>query len=488
MKIVIIGAGPVGLLQAIILKQLGFKNITILEKRKEYIRKQIVGVDPIFYYTLIPSKIRNKLDKKICYRRRIAADGLGICNTNKYYLFNDVFIEYLSPTMKIMDLEKELKNNIKSHIKYIKDLNIDINKKEANGIKYDVLIGADGAHSQVRKEVFKEKPIQLFKGYYTATFSFCCDIMNKKIDINNNLNNLRIFHSYQPRIRVFRSREGYYTIAIALQKEEYNNYKKGKLPYDYLKYLFKVFRFKGDPKKTMISHNVFPLDINEVKTVYKEINKGKYYLVGDASYSTHYFTGTGLNTGFESAFMIARDLYLKKNEYQRYFINNKGQRYNTIYYTLLPKKNKLMKNCNVQKNKFEFMENGILDFNDIETCYLKHYEQDLPKVDFEKDIVDYKHFQEYLIEVPYYYKEYEKMLMDLVKTQTKNFKKNGIPLKLKRFENFNIDFNKINKTMRKHIRISYNIFKNKKIDKYVLISVLDFGFYMRLINQYFKSK
>lgn len=485
MKIVIIGAGPVGLLQAITLKQLGFKNITILEKRKEYIRQQIIGVNPNLYYTLIPSKIRNKLEKKICYRTRIAADGLGICNTNKYNIINNFFIQHLTPTMKIMDLEKELKNNIKSHIKYIKSLNIDINKKEANGIKYDVLIGADGAHSQVRDEVFKEKPIQLFKGYYTATFSFCCDIMNEKIDINNDITKLSSFSLVQPRIRVFRSREGYYTIAIALQKEEYNNYKKGKLPYDYLKYLFKVFRFKGDPKKTMISHNVFPLDINEAKTIYKEINKAKYYLVGDASYSTHYFSGTGLNFGFESAFMIARDLYLKKNDYQKYFDNTKNIRSFNIQTALLPKKDKLMKKCDVDRSKSILAGNNIWDFNDIESCYLRYEEED---IDFGENVLDFILFEEYLMDVPYYFKEYEKMLMDLVKTQTNNFKKNGIPLKLKRFEKFNIDFDKINKEMPKQIKIDYNILKNKKIDKLVLISILGYMGLRKLAIQYFNSK
>lgn len=453
MRIVIIGAGPVGLMQAIILKQLGFNNITILEKRKEYTRKQILNIAAIYWYTLFPEKIRKKLEKKICYRNFITSDSIALCNTYKYNFssFNDMFIGYNNPTMKIQDLERVLKETMKKSIFYISDLEINTKTKTVNNIPYDILIGADGSNSSVRKIIFKKKPRRLFKEYYSATFTFCCDKMTEYREFFQVDSTIHTFSTLQPRIRVFRTRSGLYTIAIALEKNEYKKIKGGELPFDFLEYLFKVFRFKGNPKDTLIEYNVFPIEIFEAETVYKKINGGEYYLVGDSAYSTHFFSGSGLNFGLVNAFLIARDLYFKKNEYQKIFDLFKGQRIFDLQISLLPSLKKLKTNCN-QNNRLSLLPY----FNQKEECYLNYFEENVNTNFITVDI------EEYIIEIPFFYNKYKEYIQNLVKEQKRKFKIKGIPLSLKRFENVKMDKKKFRKEIISPLhKIIFDIIKNE---------------------------
>ena len=57
-----------------------------------------------------------------------------------------------------------------------------------------------------------------------------------------------------------------------------------------------------DVKMTAVS--VFELTLSTAKEFYRRIDDQYYYLIGDAAFKTHFFTGTGLNRGFASSSIL----------------------------------------------------------------------------------------------------------------------------------------------------------------------------------------
>lgn len=482
-NIVIVGAGPVGLTQAIILKKLGFTSIKILEKRKEYTRSQILSIDPTYFYTLYPKRLRKEIEKKVCYRTFISQDSTAMCNLNRYN-FDHYTINQNNIVIKIKDFETALKSFVKKDISYISKLEIDPKKNVVNGNKYDILIGADGVNSQVRKEIFKEEFKDIVPGkYFTATFSFCCDtyFVNTADKVNFE------FRRNQPRIRVFRSKDGTYTIAMALQEEEYNKIKKGELPIKFLKYIFKVHGFKGHPKKTMLSYNAFPLEIGHVETVYKKMNGAKYFLVGDSSYSTHYFTGSGLNTGIFNSFMVARDI-IKPNckfNYQTYFKDRAIERKQFIQTVLLPTKEKALESCNIKPWIQEY-------YSREESCYLDYINNDIDIASDERYETNRTYISEFelLTTVPFFKNRVIEMFRSELSEVIKYFKTKGIPFNLVKFRNTKINFPKIVKKI--HFRgdkITYSTVKPliTKDNKLEVLYLLGDPFSRILEKEHFKE-
>jgi 2-polyprenyl-6-methoxyphenol hydroxylase-like FAD-dependent oxidoreductase len=482
-KVVIVGGGPVGLTQAIILKQLGFSSIKILEKRKEYTRSQIISIDPTYFNTLYPKNLIKEIEKKVCYRTFISQDSTAMCNLSKYN-FDPYTINKNNIIIKIKDFENILKSFVKKDIFYISNLEIDTKKNIVNGNKYDFLIGADGVNSQVRKEIFKEEFKDIVsRTYYTATFSFCCDTYFVDIEDKVNLE----FQRNQPRIRVFRSKDGTYTIAMALQEEEYNKIKKGDLPIKFLKYLFKVHGFKGHPKKTMLSYNAFPLEIGHVETVYKKMNGAKYFLVGDSSYSTHYFTGSGLNTGIFNSFMVARDIIKPscKFNYQTYFKDRALERKQFIQTVLLPSKEKALETCNIKPWIQEY-------YSREEACYLDYVNDDIDIASDERYETNRTYISEFelLITIPFFKNRVIEMLKSELSEINRYFKTKGIPFNLVKFKNTRINFPKIVKKI--HFRgdkITYSIVKSliTKNNKLEILYLLGFPFSHLLEKEHFKE-
>ena len=216
-KIVIIGGAISGMSLAYFLSQANFKDITIIEKRKEYTRKQIISVNNKVYFALLPLEVRNNIKNK-CFISELVTNANYECAPNNNP--DEHFFHNLS--IQLSDLEKIYYNFIKKKINFIHAEIIKINSKKIIlkdfELDYDVLIGADGAHSQVREEFFNNKITKIlpFDTYFAGYFKFNIKPI-KKVKINKTLGVVQhLFRGFPE------SSPTHYTINIILSKEQYN--------------------------------------------------------------------------------------------------------------------------------------------------------------------------------------------------------------------------------------------------------------------------
>lgn len=358
MKIVIIGGGPVGLYASIKFKS-KFKNadITIYEKRSVYTRDQILIVD---------SKIKNKFPPNL-KKQLWGRNGLGcysqlpwLTKTGRCYKNNS---KNLYPGIVISSLEKVLLN-------YAKTLGIKIIKKTINTESLDIIqknndivIGSDGMNSIVSQKMNAGINYYLPETYgMGVVFKY-----RKENDINENPSKIN-----QHRYRGFRSKENKGYLGITLTLNEYkllnsiNNDKINKIIKNGLEY----YNF-GDVK--MIKK--FEIKINIYKR--NKYSENNLFLIGDASFNTHYFTGSGVNNGFlEVNYLVNK---IKKDNHDIHddyhlFINKLLEKTKTKIQEVSIDFKKIRKECvkhNIDSLKrIAKKENINISNNKKELCYL----------------------------------------------------------------------------------------------------------------------
>ena len=78
-KIVILGAGPVGLVMSYLLWKEGFSDIWLIEKRAEYTRHQIIGTGLGTLQNITPPKVYKELLSQSCYVTSPAISAEALC-------------------------------------------------------------------------------------------------------------------------------------------------------------------------------------------------------------------------------------------------------------------------------------------------------------------------------------------------------------------------------------------------------------------------
>ncbi len=312
-KIVIVGGGPVGMLFGIFLSKIAPSGttITVLELRKKYTRQQALLLNKRTL-ELIPTEIIETLiDKQGCYVTPPPFDRRGGC-----YKYAKTQLMGIT----ISELEKELLEYLKkkttvTYIRPIKSQRLSVTLGEnvvsvadGNAIKtysYDYLIGADGLHSQVRKTFFGEKNIDLLpETLYGLTMII--DVQ-KNVRIYDKDKKLPQLKKRQDRVRFFRQSNQSVYLAIALTPEEYVSFVENdeKIPKKFIpiiKQYLKLFDIEcNDLNKCVKDMSYFPIRIFRAS----KFTDGKRFLLGDAAFNTHYFTGSGVNVGIDSAYQLA---------------------------------------------------------------------------------------------------------------------------------------------------------------------------------------
>lgn len=143
-RIAIVGAGPVGLTLANLLWDLGYRQITIFEKRYEYTRKQIVAIDDDVYHLLLPEYVTKRLiNNSSCFLGPVLSLGRPQCITQ------------IDPSLTVWQLASKLKSLEQALYDYtVSSTGIKVTHKEFKGDEdkdYDIIIGADGTNSVVRE-------------------------------------------------------------------------------------------------------------------------------------------------------------------------------------------------------------------------------------------------------------------------------------------------------------------------------------------------
>ncbi len=375
--VIIVGGGPVGMYLSILLSKY-VKKIIIVEKRSlPFTRNQIVVFDINKISINLRREILSKLKQKgvcfvdppaltlglTCYPegKPLIACPLNILES----VLNDIIKKYHN--IFIMRNTKILKINYR-----VNNISIQEKNGEEKLLKYNILIGSDGKNSMVKKtfaEHFNETfIISLDDNVYGAIFTFKVNpirLVNKHKSFLTNF--------LHKRARIFQHKSGVVYVGLAVSREEYNeikdhedtnkmrDIKDNQVPqvvFDYLKINDVILT-----EKDLLCVNVFKNRVSYCNTCCYKYNNNLHFIIGDACFNVHFFTGSALNAHFGACHELIRSLKLNynnchKDNYYRNFISlNKIK---SLEYTLKFNKNDIDANEVSKKAKKLGIHNKII--------------------------------------------------------------------------------------------------------------------------------
>lgn len=294
MKVAIIGGGPVGLYTALLLRN---HTVTLFEKRSDYIRNQIFLIQRNHFDSL-PVQIRKNMEKYSCFiNNAFTTTDAGCFNaTSRQFSFS----------CRISDFEKELKTYLKQ-FKTIEFITKNVSNNQIRQLMqdYDIIIGADGRDSIVGKEMSLDKTFypNLTRQGLGVIFTFTQEPKQNKRKFSQHL------------FRGFKTKNGHGYLGVRLISSNTPKKEVDRLIHLGLKY----YGFEGVKISSVFSVSVTPFFRQQVisKTkskisISKTSNKLSV-LVGDSAVGVDYFTGSGVNFGFDMAKSLVK--HLKKNSF-----------------------------------------------------------------------------------------------------------------------------------------------------------------------------
>lgn len=328
-KILISGAGVAGLTLAYFLKEHGFEP-TIIE-RASTLRDGGYMID-FFASGIFVAKemgINDELAKRnhnTLFMRQFNAKGKETLGLNVASLKDHLeskgeggFYNFLRTDL-VDALYQHIKPSVpvrfSTSIKSVTETNtaVEVTFNDNSQETFDLLVGADGIHSNIRKLVFPSKEIeQLFLGYYVAGLSHNIAIPNKHKG--------EIISHIQPKkqIMTYEIAEGGSNSLFVLKSDKLpklNHQEKVDL-------LRKEFKDFVEPVSSILNEaaKLDKLYFDEVSQIRIKgaWNKSRTILVGDAAYCITLLSGQGASMAMTGAYVLAQQLIATKGEYQQAF-------------------------------------------------------------------------------------------------------------------------------------------------------------------------
>lgn len=318
MKVAIIGGGPVGLLCAILIKQRcgNEVDVHVFEQRAQFTRKQILLIDRYSLVEYIPEDVLQKLEMYGCYVKTPSTDTNARCYKHDIY-------QNLPFTIRISILEEHLWD-------YASEVGCELhrpsNDSESEPISiyssriasFDVVIGADGKNSIVRKRLGIELHEKQVGNAVVLTWD-PSQVKSFNMPSRSTSISRRKKKNSQNRYRLFRASDSNYYAAVQLTEKEIPMFQgishmseldeEGELIIESALEYYDIDipeEFYGD---AMIS--TFPLVVYYadkcagVASLPGKRRKIPMFIIGDASTGVHFFSGTGVNSGFKNANVVA---------------------------------------------------------------------------------------------------------------------------------------------------------------------------------------
>lgn len=348
---VVIGGGPVGLYTAWRLAQSldsSSWRITLVEMRPEYTRENIIFLtDDTF--TKLPHQVLDALvdaeDSPGCYYRGGTDDPLSICY--------EQFQEHILVSISL--LEKEMLRFLRYYptvriirpspgqppLKVVFDEASSTVYVNGEAIRWDILIGADGANSRVRRELLHAGTIPFFPNVHLFGVTLTAKTTREDLggvfrntrDLRNYLNDPtpptrrnpgRVLHPPRPsKVEIekgrylFRSKVGDYFIGLAVNEEEYEMLLRDPLASPFLwekvASLCRQVRAKCLTEPSAYNVRAFPIVPSMADRVANDA--GTIFIVGDAAISTHFLTGAGVGTGIEAAEFLVKQIQIASHNW-----------------------------------------------------------------------------------------------------------------------------------------------------------------------------
>lgn len=390
---VIIGAGPIGLLAAINLSALGV-SITIYEKRRSYTRNQIVVLNPR-QIKLLPKEVV----KSGCfgYVNPVELDQSG--ETLKESHASQACVQLKHLEMELLKLVSRIEN-IKVIYKQISqgDLTEMLDRK-----KKTLFIGADGYNSMVRQMVKSERIIcqstygvvAIYKrdDHTDETNTGEPNSRRDRIKKQCGVNLHHIMGIPQNRYRGFRATTNYNHISLQLTKREYESIDPSltnklicgsDLPQNIYSVLQSGADFYGMrlPAPNEIEVQVIPIQVfNAEETTYK-LGTNTIILMGDAANGPNFISMSGVNKGIKMVKELSKIIRSTKNLDDIYGLYERNTEHiltdtlhNAFTYSLDEEiVQYLMEKYNEEElNKIGYLHNIYLnDLEKKEKCFVLH--------------------------------------------------------------------------------------------------------------------
>ena len=401
LPIVIVGAGPIGLRLCIDLHEKGIKNIIIVEKRSEdtfHSRHQQMIIENV-HFNKFPNEIKTKLlatpnackiyrppklIKNYCFKPSFV-DSTGTPPTNGYSIMTStlqtIFFEYIKSKSGATFM-------FNKHVQHMGDNKITLASSEE--ILFKTLVLSSGKIITPNAYNINIVPNPTIGNLYGAAINIKFDETKGNIldvlDHEPLYNKLFTDAKIQHRFRFFRQQHNNLYVGINISAEEYKEYKaifgdttSNKIQIDKNSDLFKyiatiVSVYTGISEfiiKSLMSiepgeFRIFSFELFTTSmAVYNKPN-AHVYIIGDAVQNTHFFTGYGVNFGFQTAEKISAII-----------VNNKFSNAENIAYQTF---------INTQKSDIVNRVNAIkLDFS--KTCtdaQIKELETSHPDIQLSK--------------------------------------------------------------------------------------------------------
>lgn len=301
MRIGIIGAGIGGLTAAILLERLGH-SVEVLEKR--HVLKQ-EGVGLGIGENAIRALERYDIAEDIKRDGNILIEA-QLRDANDTYLNRVIFNKAGEDNITIQrsSLHNILRYHYKGNVRLIKEV-VKITDFDAGTIKttdgtsnqYDLVIAADGLHSQVRRQMFPGSEAK-YQGYTCF----------RGTSVNPGLNDKTALEYWDARGRFgivpLRDNEVYWFLCInALERDtEFRNYNLKKLKRYFEEFPHAVTNVLDKTVGEPLHHDIY--DIEPLKTFVK----GRVVLLGDAAHAATPNMGQGASQAIEDAVCLANQL------------------------------------------------------------------------------------------------------------------------------------------------------------------------------------
>jgi flavin-dependent dehydrogenase len=374
--IIIIGSGPTGLLSATLsLKLTPKRKIYLVENRPDATRTIMMWIDHEFL-KYIDSSILDKINKQdaMCISNKITP--IPCENTLDKYISN--INEETRVQLNLLEIEWR-KWLITQGIEFIViDKNKPLTKEDFKDIKCENILMADGVSSTTSRNFFQIKHKLLIS--YAIVITFTCNLKENNYtqsDYNNLLLNQNSVVTYFSKPIIDNKSNGYIGLQVSYETYEklkkykghelINNLKKEKEGIIYSNIEYKLYE-NIEPEYT----GIFPINIQTATHFYTKIDNKNFFILGDAAYSTHFFSGLGMNRGMAAALKLY-ELMDSNNENigELYNIFQKNNR-NTLWKDIIPQYlypiSETLDKC---KEDIDCIYNESIKDNDIRTAYNK---------------------------------------------------------------------------------------------------------------------
>ena len=362
-NIVIVGGGPVGLFMTILLQQSKFiknYNITLIEKRTDYTRENIIALPLDILDKIFPTDLFDKIKILGCFRKT----RVNKCYTERTNLNTIIIPLHL--------FEKECFDYIDQ-----KQINIIHNDKIPINIfnQANIIISSTGYNNYIGNLLLNTKEIHYYT-YYGMGILF--ENKNHKTYKVNNSKQL----SSPLRYAIFPSKTpNRYYMGISISKKTYNivNNIKNELNQN----MIKIDNIPSNIKTIITSglkfYNVsnfrnidlFPIEIKlyhrdpPIKIIKYKNSTKLVALLGDSAFSHHFFSGSGVITGLKCANFLNKLINPKYKKGYRIGVVNK-------YKTYLQ---------NIRKKKWnKYARNIVIPFDELEKISQKMSRSDLIEI------------------------------------------------------------------------------------------------------------